>query len=63
MSDILPPSPIMTVADFRKVTGKETECFSDKQVAEIIQQLDFMAELFIKRAKAGKEQPPMQQTS
>ncbi len=59
MSELLETPLIMSISEFRKITGKPTECFSDDQVAEFITQLDFMAELFVKNIR--KEQPPMEQ--
>ena len=45
----------MTIKDFRSLTGEDTAHFSDEQVAEVIQQLDFLAEIYIKQAIAGKD--------
>lgn len=48
------PLPI-SVSEFRKVTGKATAAFSDKQIEEFIVQLDFMAELFVMQVRGRKE--------
>lgn len=39
---------IISVEEFRKLTGFASEQFSDEQITELIIQLDFMAQLFIK---------------
>ena len=51
---------IITIGEFRKLTGKATEQFTDEQITELIMQLDFMAELFVKSIR--KEQTPMKQS-
>lgn len=42
---------IMTVREFRSLTGDATAHFTDKQVEEIIQQLDFLAEMYVKQVR------------
>lgn len=42
---------IISIKEFRSITGSETAQFSDKEVAEIIQQLDVLALMHIKRIK------------
>jgi hypothetical protein len=37
---------VMTVSDFRKITGSATADYSDTQIKEIIQQLAFLAEIY-----------------
>ncbi|HEY1644869.1 MAG TPA: hypothetical protein VGF75_00600 [Candidatus Saccharimonadales bacterium] len=46
---------IMTIKDFRSLTGEATAHLSDDEVVESIKQLDFLAEMYIKQAIAGKE--------
>lgn len=53
----LADTQIMSVGDFRKLTGKATSSLSDTQVKEIIQQLDFLAELYFKSVPAESELP------
>lgn len=38
---------IITIEEFRKRAGKEAAQFSDKQIIELIKDLDFMATMFI----------------
>lgn len=45
----------MTIKDFRSLTGEATAHLSDDEVVESIKQLDFLAEMYIKQAIAGKE--------
>jgi len=59
MSTLLETPLIISVAEFRKLTGKATDRFSDEQVTEFITQLDFMAEMFVKTRRKG--QPSMKQ--
>jgi hypothetical protein len=46
---------IMTVKEFRSLTGKATAHFSDEQIAELIRQLDFLAGMYVKSAVPRKE--------
>ncbi len=48
---LLTEASIMSVNEFRKLTGKATVDYSDAQVKEIIQQLNFLAELYFKNTK------------
>lgn len=40
--------PIISIEEFRKLTGFASKSFSDEEITELIIQLDFMAQLFIK---------------
>lgn len=40
--------PIISVEEFRELAGVASEQFSDDEITELIIQLDFMAQLFIK---------------
>ena len=42
---------IISAQDFRRLTGDATAHFTDKQVEEIIQQLDFLAEMYIRQVR------------
>jgi hypothetical protein len=46
---------IMTVKEFRSLTGKATAHFSDEQIAELIRQLDFIAGMYVKQVVPRKE--------
>ena len=46
---------IISIKDFRSLTGETTAHLSDDEVVESIMQLDFLAEMYVKRAIAGKE--------
>jgi hypothetical protein len=46
---------IISIQDFRRLTGDETAHFTDKQCEEAIQQLDIIAEMYVKQAIAGEE--------
>jgi hypothetical protein len=46
---------IMTIKEFRNLTGKATAHLSDDEVIESIKHLDFLAEMYIKRAVPRKE--------
>jgi len=39
---------IISIEEFRKLAGHASDQFSDDEIAELIIQLDFMAQLFIK---------------
>lgn len=47
--------PIMTIKEFRRLTGEATAHLGDDEVAQSIQQLDFLAEMYVKQAVARKE--------
>lgn len=53
MSDLLRDPLIMTVKEFRKLTGKDTAHISDENIERYISQLDFMAQMFIAKKKLG----------
>lgn len=61
MSSLLGEPLIMSVADFRKLTGAETAHLSDEQIAQVINQLDVVAQIYISSIKPGET--PMEQTS
>jgi len=42
------PSTIISVKEFRKLAGKYADGLSDDMIIDLINDLDFMAELFIK---------------
>ena len=46
---------VMTVKEFRSLTGKATAHFSDEKIAELIRQLDFLADMYVKRVVLRKE--------
>lgn len=46
---------IISIKDFRTITGEATAHFTDEQVVEIIRQLDILAQMHIKNMRAGKE--------
>jgi hypothetical protein len=47
--------PIISVEEFRKLAGIASESFSDDEITELIMQLDFMAQLYIKSQKQGEK--------
>lgn len=59
MNDLLSYSPIVTVAEVRKIADSISKgCLDDKtddEVEQYITQLDFLAELFLKGKIARKE--------
>ena len=46
---------IISIEDFRRLAGRATAHFSDEQVTEFIRQLDFLADMYVKRAVPRKE--------
>ena len=42
---------IMTINEFRSLTGEATAHLSDDEVVESIQQLDFLAEMYVKQTR------------
>lgn len=42
------PPPTMSVAEFRKLTGKQSQQFSDEQITDIVNELTLYADLYIK---------------
>lgn len=54
MSKLIRDPLIISVSEFRKLTGKMTDGYTDEEVEQYIIQLDFMAELFIKQKLGGK---------
>lgn len=46
---------IITVKEFRKIVGKEADSFSDDEIRDYINELDFLAELFIEMQLKNKE--------
>ena len=46
---------VMTVKEFRSLTGKATAHFIDEKIAELIRQLDFLADMYVKRVVLRKE--------
>lgn len=61
MSDLLREPPIMSVAEFRKITGVATSAMSDEQIERYIAELDLAAQLFVASKKTGGT--PMEQLS
>lgn len=59
LASVMNDQLIISIKEFRKLTGRATQQFSDEQITEFITQLDFIAELFVKRVR--KDQPPMKQ--
>ncbi len=57
MSELLRDPLIMSVGEFRKLTGEATDRFNDEQVVRLIIQLNFIAELFIEGINTEKEIP------
>jgi hypothetical protein len=47
--------PIISVEEFRRLTGLASESYSDEQIEELILQLDFIARLYIKSKKQGEK--------
>lgn len=47
---------IISIGEFRKLAGNQASGFSDEEVTSIIEQLDFMAELFIKKTLNNEEE-------
>lgn len=47
--------PIISVEEFRKLTGFASESFSDDEITELIMRLDFMAQLYINSQKLGEK--------
>lgn len=58
MSELLTTSPIISVAEVRKIADTVAKgCLDDKtddEVLQLITQLDFLAELFLKSVVASK---------
>ena len=52
---VMDEQQIMTVKEFRSLTGKATAQFNDEQIAELIRQLDFLAGMYVKRVVPRKE--------
>lgn len=46
---------IINVAEFRRFAGKDADQFSDAQIRELILQLDFLAQQFVKSQRRNKE--------
>lgn len=61
MSELLRSTPIMSVAEFRKVTGTATAHMSDSEIEKHIGELDLVAQLFVVKMK--KKIMPMKQNS
>lgn len=53
MSDLLRDPLIMSVKEFRKLTGKDTAHLSDEDVERYISNLDFIAQMFVASKKSG----------
>ena len=53
--DTMDSQLIISIKDFRNLTGIDTAQFTDSEVVEIIKQLDFLAEMYIKQAIAGED--------
>jgi hypothetical protein len=55
MSEVIPsPQSIISVIDFRKLTGKETDSFSDAEVERMIATLEYLSELFVRKMSVPK---------
>lgn len=52
MSELLQNPPIMTVGEFRNLTGNATLHMSDEEIQEHIAELDILAQLFVAKKKA-----------
>jgi len=46
---------IISVEEFRRLTGFASNEYSDEQIEELIIQLDFVAQLYIKSKKQGEK--------
>lgn len=55
MSNLLREPLIMSVMEFRKLTGAATAHMSDEQIEQYIAQLDFIAQLFVEDIKRKGE--------
>lgn len=55
MSNLLREPLIMSVAEFRKLTGAATAHMPDEQIEQYIAQLDFIAQLFVEGIKRKGE--------
>jgi hypothetical protein len=42
---------IMTINEFRQLTGEATAHLTDEEAIESIKQLDFMADMYVKQAR------------
>lgn len=61
MTELLRDPPIMSVAEFRKITGSATAAMTDEQVEQYIAELDLVAQLYVASKKTGGT--PMEQPS
>lgn len=61
MSELLREPPIMSVTEFRKITGAVTSAMTDEQVEKYIAELDLVAQLYVASKKTGGT--PMEQPS
>ena len=55
MSELLANTPIISVAEVRKIANGYLDDKSDDEIEILITQLDFLAELFLKSVVASKE--------